>query len=299
MESGMDVDRKAFIESVGGEAQVARMSHEARADALEDFQTRQLDESIAAKTKASESWSERPDAARGEKPLLTVAELADLIDKRDYRRGEGKLFSHPNHIAKGSKYKGPTVSRLPPMPAKPTLIDFFKLRFGAAAHLLQSAALARRKGLSEEIVMACLLHDMGSYFMKAEHGYFGSQIIEPYVSEKITFAVRYHQCLRFFPDESVGYEYPTGYYKTFGTDYVPSPYITAEAEFARNHKWYMEARQVTMNDLYSFDPNAVIHIEEFEDIIGRHFRVPEEGLGYDRTPVSHMWRAMINPDAPL
>ena len=25
----------------------------------------------------------------------------------------------------------------------------------------------------------------------------------------------------------------------------------------------------------------------------------EEGLGYDDTPVSHMWRTMINPDAPL
>ena len=25
----------------------------------------------------------------------------------------------------------------------------------------------------------------------------------------------------------------------------------------------------------------------------------DDRLGYDRTPVSHMWRAMINPDSPL
>ena len=38
--------------------------------------------------------------------------------------------------------------RLPAMPEKPTLIDFFKLRFGPAKqHLLQSADLARRNGL--------------------------------------------------------------------------------------------------------------------------------------------------------
>jgi hypothetical protein len=144
-----------------------------------------------------------------------------------------------------------------------------------------------------------MMHDLGSFFMKAEHGYFGAQLIEPYVSEKVAFAVRYHQALRFFPDSSVNYEYPTGYYKTFGIDYEPTPYITAEYEMARKHKWYMEARQVTLNDLYAFDPKAVIQVEQFEDIIGRHFKQPEEGLGYDHTPVSHMWRAMINPDAPL
>ena len=39
--------------------------------------------------------------------------------------------------------------------------------------------------------------------------------------------------------------------------------------------------------------------EEFRDIIGRHFRQPEEGLGYDDSPASHMWRTFIKPDAPL
>ena len=54
-----------------------------------------------------------------------------------------------------------------------------------------------------------------------------------------------------------------------------------------------------MNDLYSFDPTVHVEIEEFEDIIGRHFRQPEEGLGNDPSPVSHMWRTMANPDLPL
>jgi len=35
--------------------------------------------------------------------------------------------------------------------------------------------------------------------------------------------------------------------------------------------------------------------EEFTDIIGRNFRQPKEGLGFDSSPVAHLWRAMIRP----
>jgi len=189
--------------------------------------------------------------------------------------------------------------RLPAMPEKPTLIDFFKLRFPPAAHLLQSARLARKNGLSEEIILACLLHDTGQYLCFADHGYWGAQIVEPYVSERVAFAIRYHQALRFYPDHSVGYDYPEGYLLMFGSDYVPLPHVQAAYSYARNHKWYMDARMVTTNDLYSFDPNVQVEIDEFTDIIGRHFKQPKEGLGNDNTPVSHMWRSMVIPDAPL
>src|SRR5436190_20646857 len=50
--------------------------------------------------------------------------------------------------------------RLPRMPDKPTLFDFFRYRFGPAAHLLQSARLATKNGASEKVVLACLLHDI-------------------------------------------------------------------------------------------------------------------------------------------
>ncbi len=282
----MEIDRKAVIAGLGGEAAVNKMDHEARADALEDFLSARLDALVAAR--------------QGEKAYPTVAELESRIDKRGYRRGVGRLFLHEhtnkNPDADESKLR---VARLAPMPPKPTLVDFFKYRFVPAAHLLQSAALARRGGASEEIIMACLLHDAGQGLMKTDHGWWGAQIIEPYVSERVTFAVKYHQALRFYPDPAAGYEYPESYYQTFGVDYVPLPHIKAAYEYARNQKWYMDARLVTLNDLYAFDPNVQVSIDEFTDVIGRHFRQPEEGLGYDDTPVSHMWRTMINPDAPL
>ena len=50
-----------------------------------------------------------------------------------------------------------------------------------------------------------------------------------------------------------------------------------------------------MNDLYAFDPNAEVQLDEFADIIGRNFRQPEEGLGFDNSPTAHMWRTIMWP----
>ena len=118
--------------------------------------------------------------------------------------------------------------RLPKMPEKPTLIDFFKNRFASLNHLLQSATHALKNGHSEKVVLACLLHDIGvASFIRCDHGYWGAQMIEPYVDEEVSWAVRIHQALRFFPDPSVGYEYPEMYINNFGADYKPEPYIVA------------------------------------------------------------------------
>ena len=187
--------------------------------------------------------------------------------------------------------------RLPKMPDKPTLFDFFQHRFAPSqAHLLQSARLAQRNGLPEKMVLGCLLHDIAvTGFIRADHGYWGAQLIEPYVDEEVSWAVRMHQALRFFPDESVGYEYPENYRVMFGEDYQPDAYIVADYERAKQHKWYMSARMICVNDLYAFDPDVVVELEEFEDVIGRHFRQPKEGLGNDNTPSSHMWRTLRRP----
>jgi hypothetical protein len=186
--------------------------------------------------------------------------------------------------------------RLPKMPEKPTLIDFFKNRFASLNHLLQSATLALKNGHSEKIVLACLLHDIGvASFIRCDHGYWGAQMIEPYVDQEVSWAVRMHQALRFFPDPSVGYEYPEMYINNFGADYKPEPYIVREYERARNHKWYMSARLICVNDIYAFDPNAKVNLDDFVDIVGRNFRQPEEGLGFDDSPSAHMWRTLMWP----
>jgi len=267
----MHIDRRAFLASMGGAVALETMSSEARADALEHYLIDQLDQTAVASP-----------------------EQANATPQRPYRRGVGTLF-----VLHGSVDAPSPVKKLEPMPPRPTLLDFFKLRFAPANHVLQSAGRAMKTGMSEETILACLLHDLVLSLIKPDHGWWGAQLIEPYVSERVSWAIRYHQALRFYPDTAVGYEYPEMYYRIFGKDYEPPPYVEAAYKFARNHKWYMNARLITVNDLYSFDPNARVSIEPFVDIIGRHFKQPKEGLGYDNSPVAHMWRTIEYPDQPL
>jgi hypothetical protein len=192
--------------------------------------------------------------------------------------------------------------QLPKMPERPRLLDFFKYRFSDVTfrHLLTSGKRALDDGHDSKTVIACLLHDIANgCLLRSDHGYWGAQLITPYVSEEIAWAVKYHQALRYYADESVGYAYPESYVRFFGPDYQPPDYIRRDAESARAHRWYMSSRLITLYDIYFFEKSEPIDPEIFTDIIGRHFREPEEGLGFDGSPVAHMWRTMIWPNNSL
>ena len=96
-----------------------------------------------------------------------------------------------------------------------------------------------KNGMDEEIIFACLIHDVVLNLVKPDHGWWGAQLFEPYVSEKVAFAVRYHQTLRYYPGSKAGYEYPDLYRRTWGVDYVPPPYIEETYKMLKAHKWYM------------------------------------------------------------
>ena len=244
------------------------------------------------------SLSERADALEAE----MARELDYIVIKsRLYSLAEGDMSPPPNAAALMRDNPNARVlmgddPRLPPMPEKPTLMDFFKYRFGPCMHVLQSARHAVRADLPEKMVLACLLHDISTIgFIRGDHGYWGAQLVEPYVEPEVSWAIRAHQALRFYPDDAVGYSYPESYVRNFGADYRPDAYIEAEYRRARNHKWYMTARMITVHDIYSFDPDVVVDLEDFTDVIGRNFKQPKEGLGFDNSPVAHMWRTLIRP----
>jgi hypothetical protein len=189
--------------------------------------------------------------------------------------------------------------QLPLMPERPRLLDFFHYRFTDIAfrHLLQSAKTALDAGQSETVIIACLLHDISNgALLRTDHGYWGAQMIAPYVSEEVAWAVQHHQALRYFADESVGFKYPDAYNQFFGPDYEPPEYIQQAHREARNHRWYMTSRLITIYDIYSFQDGKDVDPAIFTDIIGRHFREPEAGLGFDNSPAAHMWRTMIWPN---
>jgi hypothetical protein len=238
---------------------------------------------------------ERAEAA--EHALSQELDRLVIVDSVIYTSGaRDPRVPAPRPSGEGKRYLMRDDPRLPRMPDNPTLFDFFRYRFAPATHLLQSARLARKNGLSEQIVLACLLHDIAiAGLIRGDHGYWAAQMVEPYVDEEVSWAIRYHQALRFFPDESVGYRYPELYTKLFGPDYTPEPYIHAAYRYARRHRWYMTARLVAVNDLYAFDPTMEVALEEFADVVGRHFRQPPEGLGLDASPSAHMWRTIMWP----
>src|SRR5262249_45168531 len=194
------IDRRHFIATLGGAAAVKMMSSEAKAEALESYMGQQLNSSTAA----------NPN-----KKFPKAAEIEAQIETRSFRRGVGNLFlnSQPNG----------KVRMLQPMPAQPTFLDFFKMRMQQTSnHVLQCANRAMKTGMSEEIILACLLHDTVHALIKTDHGYWGAQMYAPYDPEKVSFAIRYHQALRFYDDREAGYEYPDLYRNMFGEDYVPS-----------------------------------------------------------------------------
>src|SRR5207249_4086998 len=120
---------------------------------------------------------------------MSLAERADALEHKMMRELDAiivksRLFnladgdtSIPNGAALLAQNPGKYMlmgddPRLPKMPERPTLMDFFKYRFGPANHLLQSARHAVRAGMDEKIVMACLVHDIGVIgFIRADHGY--------------------------------------------------------------------------------------------------------------------------------
>ena len=257
----VDIDRRSFIAKLGGAAAVLTMAPELLAEELEDEMIRELDNSFQQETPQQQETEDRPEPT--------------------HRRGTGRVFTN--------------MKELPPLPDKPTFIDFFNARFAPGRHVLQSANHAVETGQPERTIFACLVHDVVQGLVRCDHGYWGAQLFAPYVDERVSWGIRYHQALRFFPDDEVGYAYPENYVRMFGEDYQLEHYIAAEYERAKNHKWYMSARMICVNDLYSFDENVVVTIDQFEDIIGRHFKQPPEGLGNDITSASHMWRTLRRP----
>ena len=270
----VEVDRKTFLATLPVGA-IAFMSPEDKAEALEHYMEDELDRKIAEKNAGSD----------GEDSALISLEEWEQEGPRP-PRGVGNLFR-------------PREEEFVPMPERPTLMDFYRLRFAPANHVLQSATHALETGQPERTILACLMHDVILNMMKPDHGWWGAQLVEPYVDERISWGIRYHGPLRFYADDSVGYEYPEMYTRIWGEDYEPLPYIRKAYEFARGHRYYMEARLITMNDTYAFNPDAVVDLDVFTDIIGRNFKNPPEGLGYDNSPSAHMWRTIANPNRPL
>ena len=122
-------------------------------------------------------------------------------------------------------------------------------------HSLQSATRAHRNGETEEMVVACLLHDIGDELAPMNHSQYAASIIRPYVSEKTYWIINHH-----------------GLFQTFYSAHHLGGDRNARDKF-KDHRYY----QATVDfcekyDQSSFDPDyKSMTLKEFEPMVKRIF----------------------------
>ena len=133
-------------------------------------------------------------------------------------------------------------------------------RVDELAHALQCAELADGAGADEELLLACLLHDVGRYAVAQEgigdtlepiappagkargHHEAGADLIAPYVPERVAFLIRAHADAKRYlcATEPAYYEsLSSGSQRTLTLQ--GGLMTAAEAERAARHPWWPDA----------------------------------------------------------
>lgn len=103
-------------------------------------------------------------------------------------------------------------------------------------HALQAATRAERAGLDEEMVVACLLHEVGRPFNGNNHGAVIAEILRGRLEAPIIEALRHYVIFR---DDAL--------------------YQTGEKDQYRGEPWYVHAIALASIDVASFDPSYEAH----------------------------------------
>ena len=122
-------------------------------------------------------------------------------------------------------------------------------------HSLQSATRAYKNNESEEMVVACLLHDIGDELAPLNHSEYAASVLKPYVSEKTHWIIEKHG------------EFQMYYYAHhLGADRL-------KREKYKDHKYYQDTINFCEKyDQCSFDPEyKSMRLEEFAPMVKRIF----------------------------
>ena len=160
-----------------------------------------------------------------------------------------------------TEYVGETADRILGFLSRMTsTLEGYKI--SRLEHSLQSATRAYKNKESEEMVVACLLHDIGDELAPLNHSEYAATVLKPYVSEKTHWIIEKHG------------EFQMYYYAHhLGADRF-------KIEKYKDHKYY----QATVDfcekyDQCSFDPNyKSMSLKDFEPMVRNIF---------SRKPYSH------------
>ncbi len=125
-------------------------------------------------------------------------------------------------------------------------------------HSLQSATRAYRNHESEEMVVTCLLHDIGDILAPYTHGEMVAAILKPYVEEKICWVVKYHGLFQMYY-----YAHHTGGDRFARDRFKDHPYYQACVDFCEQY------------DQNCFDPHYdALPLDFFAPMVQRVFERP-------------------------
>lgn len=125
-------------------------------------------------------------------------------------------------------------------------------------HSLQAATRAHRADENEEMVVACLLHDIGDVLGPANHSEVAAAVLKPYVPERIYWIVKHHGLFQ-------------GYYYNHHYGLDPNA-----RDIYQDHEWFSDtARFCAEYDQVSFDPFYQTRpLDFFEPLVRRVLAEP-------------------------
>ena len=131
-------------------------------------------------------------------------------------------------------------------------------------HSLQCATRAHRDGVSEEMVVVALLHDIGDMLAPENHSEMAAAVLKPYVSEESHWIVRHHGLF-----QGYYYAHHMGGDRNARDRFKDHPFFDATVRFCE--QW----------DQPSFDPAYdTMPLEIFEPMVRRVFSLnPASYLG--------------------
>ncbi len=155
-------------------------------------------------------------------------------------------------------------------------------------HALQAAAYAIKQNWDDEVITAALLHDFGKVISYPKHSYFGAEMARPYVSERTYELIRLHF-------DVLGVEGSASTLDIFREGNFTDR-INLDLKALKAHRWYEAIEQVRTCDDNARDPVACPDIRaELYKVFERTFRLSKEGLGYDGSSASELWKILIEP----
>lgn len=125
-------------------------------------------------------------------------------------------------------------------------------------HSLQVATRAHRAGEDEDMVVACLLHDIGDVLGPANHSEVAAAVLRPYVPERIYWIVKHHGLFQ-------------GYYYNHHYGLDPNA-----RDIYRDHQWFADTTRFCAEyDQVSFDPSyGTPSLDFFEPMVRRVLAEP-------------------------